>query len=188
MKSWKCGDALLEYFWVWLGSSFDLLVCSLIHRATWGIWIWFSPIYGVYTAKLFLITAFWTGVLVCPAWYIGNDGCGCALVWLSKIHSFESFWTFTPLSEFWVRKTLWWRLPTREMRFLVSPCLEKLILFIHVTMDKLKSCFSRQGKTRITHFSGRKPSSQCFSDPEYTLVLRTKLRQTGRNHLMNRRT
>ena len=116
-----------------------------------------------------------------PDWCIGDDGCGCALVWLSKIHSFESFWTFTPLSEFWVRKTLWWRLPTREMRFLVSPCLEKLILFIHVIMDKLKSCFSRQGETRITHFSGRKPSSQCFSDPEYTLVLRTKLHQTGRN-------
>jgi len=91
MKSWKCGDALLEYFWVWLGSSFDSLVCSLIHRATWGIWIWFSPIYGVYTAKLFLITAFWTGVLVCPAWYIGNDGCGCALVWLLKILSVKPF-------------------------------------------------------------------------------------------------
>ena len=91
MKSWKCGDALLEYFWVWLGSLFDLLVCSHIQRATWGIWIWFSPIYRVYIAKLFLLTAFWIGVLFCPAWYISNDGYGCSLVWLLKIYSVKPF-------------------------------------------------------------------------------------------------
>jgi len=82
----------------------------------------------------------------------------------------------------WVRKTCLEpeKIPYLHTREMGHSCFYR--------QGETKFCFSLPGETMVAHFSGvytwknlNFPGQVCFPDPEYTLLLRTKLCQTGRN-------